>query len=369
MKRAEDFISIDKFYEKANQTVLPIVKNRVNEITQLPIYVTYKRTNRYALRVFLASIGAFLFSGFFLGLETTKEYGGFRTLSVFTTFAIIFGLVFVISILVAIGFWIKAWNINRKIKKEIISQLHKSNIYGVAIEALIDRWKYEGTNFTPTSIKHNFDPNTNKFTKDEYLSTRPKWIPNGSQLRGVTEIQTVTIDNKYHAHISEAHWVDFHTDKDGNTHEEHYYSALIKIDARALAQKDQANFTFFGDKFSDLEPVELENIEFNKIYKVKSNNPTKMFQLFTPLAMEEMNKLFQFGIKNTSIMAKGMRYWANNDVIHASFQCSSGFMAINSSRFIGNKEKLINTIYKDVIKDIYSLYFILALSYIPVYLY
>ncbi|MEA4206146.1 DUF3137 domain-containing protein [Mycoplasma sp. 1199] len=361
MKRVEDFVTIEQFKEKTDQVVLPIIQNAVDDAYKSPLYKKYKSMKYGALGSFPSMILSALIAIIcFIALKDAMA-----KLVLFG----IFGLAAFICFILTLVFVKLAKKRNLIFRSFIASKLREDNIYGKAVNAADTRWKYRNDDFEPSSMRHNYDLSTERFAVKEYESFKPASVPRNAWLESTSPVQTITIDDKYHAHVSVAEWLLITRNKNGHETKQTWYSALLKIDARALKERDRANFTYFDNK-NGLQPVEMENKEFNKIFKVASDNPTKMYQLFTPLAMEELVKLINQGLQHTNIKkAKDFEYQANNDVVYCSFISPSGFMDIDVPVFVGKKDKFVAKIYKDVVTDIYTLYFVLALSYIPVYLY
>ncbi|UUM20699.1 DUF3137 domain-containing protein [Mycoplasma sp. 2045] len=361
MKRVEDFVTIEQFKEKTDQVVLPIIQNAVDDAYKSPLYKKYKSMKYGAL----GSIASMILSALIGIICFIALKDAMTKLVLFS----IFGLAATICFILAFVFVQLAKKRNLIFRSFIANKLREDNIYGEAVNAADTRWKYRNDDFEPSSLRHNYDFSTERFTTKEYESFKPAFVPRNAWLESTSPVQTITIDDKYHAHVSVAEWLLITRDKKGNETKQTWYSTLLKIDARALKERDRANFTYFNKK-NDLSLVEMENKEFNKIFKVASDNSTKMYQLFTPLAMEELVKLINQGLQHTNIKkAKDFEYWANNDVVYCSFVTPSGFMDIDIPVFVGKKDKFVAKIYKDVVTDIYTLYFVLALSYIPVYLY
>ncbi|WLP85843.1 DUF3137 domain-containing protein [Mycoplasma seminis] len=361
MKHVANYLNYSDFKQKADIEVLPIIKEVVEPQFQTQLYKDYKKFHTLA-----------------------ASFSGTLALSVVITIIIVFAsidnlpfaaivaflIIDAILLLLNLIFWPLTLKKAKELNRNILSQLAKQPIYQKSIQALQPNWEFKNTSYVPDDIIHGY-AESGRFSSVEYNTYRPSLIPSDSYIEEADRCKTVIIDGKYPAHFSNTHWIHIvtTTDSKGNTYQEkhHYYSTLLKIDARFLEDKHQTIFSLMALNGRGLKAIRLENNNFNKIFNLRMNDEIKARMMFTPLAMENLTLLHQNNFKFTNISVPGV--YANNDVIYISFMSPAGFAKIDLPKAPRNKEKVTNFIYKDILQDIYSLYYLLQLVYIPNYLY
>ncbi|MFV8400970.1 DUF3137 domain-containing protein [Mycoplasma sp. 005V] len=367
MKRVADFLNYTDFKSEADNKVFPTIKKIVDDAFKLPLYDQYKKNKK--LFIIVASITLALFIITLAIIIPSAFNESVAGLIVGVIIAILNLPVFIFACV----FFGKAVSIAKDISKIIKEKTSKADLYKAAIGILQPNWNFEGQNYDTTSagIKYSFDPQTHVFTMAEYKNCMPTSIPNGSRLVQAKPCQTLIIDEKYPTHFSNTHWIHetTYTDSKGNVHhsETHYYATLLKIDARALDSKHWTSFTFFESFAGRMKKIKLENPEFNKIFKLRCNDELKARMMFTPLAMENLTKMWNNNYKLTN--TKSINLEADDDLIYMSFISPEGFGLIDVPLYATKPEKITKAIYNDILKDIFSLYFLLELVYIPNYLY
>ncbi|WP_416373704.1 DUF3137 domain-containing protein [Mycoplasmopsis felis] len=118
-------------------------------------------------------------------------------------------------------------------------------------------------------------------------------------------------------------------------------------------------------KFSRKKSIETENDNFNKTFNLVSPDPIKARMMYTPLSMELSLKRY-YDKEGTKL--SGLKIHSNAALIRFTFNIDSNFMELSFPAFLSSEEKLSKHIYKDVLLDTYTLYYILSLIYIPTYL-
>ncbi|MHA3838933.1 DUF3137 domain-containing protein [Mycoplasma sp. VS1572C] len=367
MKRVADYLNYQDFKSEADAKVLPSIQKIVNECFQTPLYDKYKKCWKLFIIIGSVTLGllAITLSVLIPCLIYDKSAGVIA--------GIVFAFFTLIALICASVYLAKALNAAKAISTMIRNKTSRDEIYKMTINILQPNWSFKGNDYYDPSagIKYSYDPNSRVFTTTEYKNCIPSCIPKGSRLVEAKPCQTLIIDQKYPTHFSNTHWIyeTTTTDSRGNIqrHETHYYATLLKIDARALDPKHWATFSYFGSFDDKMKKIKLENPEFNKIFKLKSDDELKARVMFTPLAMENLTNMWKKNFKFTS--TQYIKLEADNDLIYMSFISPQGFGIIDVPTYATKPEKVTQAIYIDVLKDIFSLYFLLELVYIPNYLY
>ncbi|MFV8417913.1 DUF3137 domain-containing protein [Mycoplasma sp. VS299A] len=367
MKRVADYLNYADFKSEADQKVLPVIQKIVDECFKTPLYDKYKKSIKLFYIVGLVTLGLLAITlSILIPCAIYNKTAGMVVSAIIGTFT----LVSLILTMIYLG---KSLSAAKGISSMIRKKASKDEIYKMTINILQPNWNFQGTNYNDPSagVKYSFAPDTHVFTMSEYKNCMPSNIPNGARLVNANPCQTLIIDGKYPAHFSNTHWIyeTTYTDSKGNVHhsETHYYATLLKIDARSLDQKHWARFSFFDSFMGKMKKIKLENPEFNKIFKLKADDELKARVMFTPLAMENLTNMWKKNLKFTN--TSYIKLQADNDLIYMGFISPQGFGVIDVPLYSTKPEKVTKAVYNDILKDIFSLYFLLELVYIPNYLY
>ncbi len=243
------------------------------------------------------------------------------------------------------------------IRGKILKQCNELYVDGMDANAI---YKIAINNFPDFELKEVvedvIDDNIKKYT---YKIGEPADIVSTSPLF------KATYKDKYEVIFQSAkfHWLESSTDAEGNSELIDAYGgsgfASISTDKR----DDDFSFCLNGgflDSKIGAKKIKLENKEFVKRLKLKSNNPIKSRMMFTPLAMEEVLN-YKNKIKNNYYINK-----PNNNVYFA-YETTFDQFVIDAS-ITNKKNKMIQKYYDDVISDFYSLYEKLGVIIIPPFL-
>ncbi|SJZ52269.1 DUF3137 domain-containing protein [Mycoplasmopsis verecunda] len=368
MKRVADYLNFSDFKNEADEKLLPIIKDVVQKQFSTNEYSLYQKNKKIAIIVALCTILPLIITLATL-IPGLMNSNGSATLS-----GIVFLGITVILIIVASvynGLRLKAAH---NISKSILFNINKADLHLKAINILQPKWKFLGSEYECDNPRYSYDKSTRKFQRNEYYTYRPSVVPSDAYIADISNCQTIVIDDKYPAHFSNAHWIYETQTADGRgnrtTQETHFYVTLLKIDARYLESRHRTSFMYFGSKWynpAGMKSIKLENNDFNRLFKLQSNDEMKMRMLFTPLAMENMSNMWNRNYSSTNI--RNISVSAQNDIIYMSFLSPAGFGLIDVPKFAKDPIRTTNFIYSDILKDIFSLYFLLQLVYIPNYLY
>ncbi|TPE57546.1 DUF3137 domain-containing protein [[Mycoplasma] falconis] len=373
MKTAENLVSFEEFKNKTDREILTNIKESVDDCFKKPELKQYKKARKLT-NIFLGLSLGILFIGFFsflvfMFLYTSEINNQIRNA--------LFGILIVLGLALTTFFIL--YLVYKKIRNEkqiivksfLLDSLQSKKIYEKATKLLDKRWELITNKYIPVNERLSYNANTRRFSKTEYINNRPDFIPSSAYILNTTPCQTVMVDGKYPVHFSNILWEDIvkHVDTKGNVsyQKRHYNSTLMKVNASGLDIDKRASFSYFSQEFLGHKKVQLENKIFNKLFKVYSNDELKMYMYFTPFVQENLIRLYKEFMRYTHI--NHLRFYANNDVIIYSFMSPPEYMNIDIPNKFKNETTVTNFIYNDVLKDFYSFYWLLALVYIPVYLY
>ncbi len=164
---------------------------------------------------------------------------------------------------------------------------------------------------------------------------------------------------KYHVKFQSAryHWVRVVRSKNGTSTNHHYdNSGYILIEG----DKNNSDFLYSmntNSTSSILDKIDLENKEFLKTTKYRSNNEIKSRMAFTPLAMEEVTKHHRtIGSKFNLIKER----W------HYAFTLPTDIdRYIIDARRGKTNDKTVENYLQDIVDDFYTFYEIIGIALIP----
>ncbi len=236
-------------------------------------------------------------------------------------------------------------NIMKKIDAIYRAAMDKKMIYKTVIESL--------PNFKQDNITSTISPNLLKYRYD---------IPSDATIVESSPLFFVKYKEKYGVEFQSAryHWTRSVKTKNGFSTKDYYRDsgyALIQTDPR----ENDFSFSMHGASFfSKWDKIELENKDFLKQTKFRSNNPLKSRMVFTPLAMEEIVK-HEKGIKTRFTLNK------EGDFALFTLATNKAHFIIDASKGQTNEETAQNYI-DDIVDDFFDLYEVLGLILIPPFL-
>ncbi|MFV8472030.1 DUF3137 domain-containing protein [Mycoplasma sp. 1458C] len=359
MKRVADFLNYSDFEATAKSKISPIIQELFESSFQTEAYTKYKKAIKIFKIIGIITLAWIILTlGLLIPTAIQKNLAGIIVGGLFVAIVLVL-------IIISLVFLSNALDYTKDIRKDLKEKLSKSNeLYKACIHAAQPSWEYYGTEYKSDNTKYTFSSDDHVFTYSEYANYKPLSIANDARLAKAEKCQTIVIDGKYPTHISNARWVSNFAGTSQNIDQ---YCTVIKIDARNLDQKYWTKFSFFESFEGRMKKANLENSTFNKIFKLRTDDELKARLLFTPLAMENLTNMWLRNKKHIS--AQYMRLIADNDLIYISFNSPMDFAKVDLPLYCTSLKKVIKYAYKDIISDIYSLYFMLQLVYIPNYLY
>ncbi|MDW2928590.1 hypothetical protein [Mesomycoplasma ovipneumoniae] len=359
MKIISDYFKFEDYKNKAKEEFLPkldeIVKKK-NSSSLQKIAVLQKDSKKL---IIIFSISLFL--TFIIILSISLAEVAYITL----IFAIIPGIIAFFS---AFYFWMKKkeiWSITNEISKDVIVNFRPEDAYKTAFSILDKGMDYLGFY---DQLNNNFLISGNEvrnFTPAGTIGSADAWI---SEIRPVKQL---LIDKKFHVAFTNIHWEweEEIEDEDGKvkTVIRHSYTGFLKIDTSILGEK-AFDFKLLKPNgwLSQKEKIQLENEEFNKVFNPQSSDRLKIRKMYTPLAMELPLKRYsdRNGVKVLDVAIESL-----GNAIYFTYKCDWNFMYLDfPTSIIKTPDDFINHIFNDFLLDTYSLYYLLCLIYVTLYL-
>ncbi|CAM9122106.1 DUF3137 domain-containing protein [Mycoplasma marinum] len=187
-------------------------------------------------------------------------------------------------------------------------------------------------------------------------------IPNDAVIKNASNHFKVTFKSKYLITFQSGlfHWVRYSTDSKGNRTRQDYYRDSGFASVHFDKSESDHEFTMHRKNWfsnTQIDKIELENRDFMKKTKFKSNNEIKARMMFTPLAMEEVLKLQKNMKLSFDLVKKG-------NVANFSYGSVKNQFIIDA-KAAKTIDETVNRYFNDIIEDFYYLYEILGSVTIP----
>ncbi|RIV16758.1 hypothetical protein [Mycoplasmopsis gallopavonis] len=341
MKRVNDFLSFEKFTQKTNQAIYPKLKTLVDEAVE-PYLPEIKKINIW----FWSLLG----SGLFLLLLTAILFSRFQKSIIISSFGFI-GLCLLILSFVFRRLKNKKYQL---IATEIFAKTNLEQIYATALESNELEWKI----WKPKSSEiHEF---LEKIKAPDFWRAAPG-IPSRAKKHSWEVKWAFSIREKYQGMLVQVVWIERIAKKD---HVEIVYHYDYKVFLDTSALKSEGAYFEINSNLWGLEKQKLENDQFNKMFRLRSNDDLSMRKIFTPYSQEVcVNRQ----IDNDYSIIKKINILATPEIMLTSFVGTKFNFELRSFN-TSNSSKIIRTIYDQSILDLYTLYFILSFYDIPIYL-
>lgn len=355
MKIINDYQSYDDYVKKANENFRPKLKKVLDKHNETLKLMVKKRKIAIYFGIAAGIIG---FLDFILYLFLFKQ--------IFLKMGLILILVIAaIAIILGIICFYKLLSIKNTIKilsKQITRDFNATETYKEAIQVLDRGMEYLGSvSDNVSNLKISISEIKN-FTPDEIIGAST------AQIYAIRPTHQLLIDKKYKVCFTNVHWRWKVKTKDEWITQESF-TGILKIDTRILAEKA---FDFrllsspnFFEKFFKKDVIKLENNEFNKVFRPQTGDELKIRKMYTPLAMELSLKRY-FDTKGVSV--SNVKIESNSKFLYFTYNVDWNFMYLDFPKTVKNPESFLKEIFDDFITDTYSLYYILSLIYITLYL-
>ncbi|QZE12417.1 hypothetical protein [Mycoplasma sp. Ms02] len=359
MKRVSDSISFKSFSDSCKESLGSYLQELVRNNLPKAKIEKIKKLKVYMLISFCSAPVLLVLSLLFMS---------------FNLMHIGWSLVFLTFIVFLIGylFFRQKTKTTKEIASIIKRTIPKDEIYHSLFKQLNEKWEYVGSDLSKIGALYSPDFVQQAFSVNEINKNKPSSIPYAAHLYSRESVNAVLLDQKYPLYYQNIVWRQIieRYDSRGNRFVEYRFfnSCLIRIDASLLDEEKRASFSLFESGFfTKKDRINLENDQFNKVFKLHSNDELRMRTYFTVLAQEVLTETYHQNINYTA--CRSIHTYVNDWLITYNFQTKPGFMQIDTPQNTIKEDLIINHIFWDIMKDVYTFYFLVQLIYIPVYLY
>lgn len=237
----------------------------------------------------------------------------------------------------------------KAVREKILRSLNINELYKKAFKTLDKGISYEPKQYKGDMINYN------------ELQLFKSHVPLGADLHTASSEVQWKIDDIFDVALINAIWKYETRDRKGNKETTFHNSSLIKIDTRPLKEK---SFKFSLFTSSNHKKIDLENKQFSKVFKVRSDDELKIRQMYTPLSMELSLERYR---DNNETKVKNFEVLSTGDAIYIWFVADLNFMFIDIPTSL-EERVLVKSIYEDFMIDTYTFYYLLSILYIPIYL-
>ncbi|MHA0291014.1 DUF3137 domain-containing protein [Mesomycoplasma ovipneumoniae] len=249
--------------------------------------------------------------------------------------------------------------ITDEVSKDVLESFKPEVAYKAAFSILDKGMDYLGFNDQPSSNIQISKNEISSLTPVEIIGSSKAWI---SELRPLKEL---LIDEKFRVSFTNVHW-QWKEWRNKETVIRESFTGILKIDTSILGEK-AFDFKLLKPRgwFSQNDKIKLENEEFNEVFNPESNDRFKIRKMYTPLAMELSLKRYsdRDGVKVRDVTIESL-----GNAIYFTYRCDWNFMYVDFPTHIKTADDFINHIFKDFLLDTYSLYYLLCLIYVTLYL-
>ncbi|EXU61441.1 hypothetical protein [Mesomycoplasma ovipneumoniae] len=249
--------------------------------------------------------------------------------------------------------------ITNEVSKDVLEDFKPEVAYRAAFSILDKGMDYLGFNDQTSS--------NIQISKNEISSLTPVEIIGSSkaQISELRPLKELLIDEKFHVSFTNVRW-QWKEWRNKETVTRESFTGILKIDTSILGEK-AFDFKLLKPSgwFSQKDKIRLENEEFNEVFNPESSDRFKIRKMYTPLAMELSLKRYsdRDGVKVTDVTIE-----SSGDAIYFTYKCDWNFMYVDFPTHIKTADDFINHIFKDFLLDTYSLYYLLCLIYVTLYL-
>ncbi|WP_406613450.1 hypothetical protein ACJA23_01875 [Mycoplasma corogypsi] len=269
-----------------------------------------------------------------------------------------------IFIIVAIVFHALRVTTKRKIIEIAFSNVNSKHYYDKFFNEL--NVKYEFFDENLDELKRKTQNNMLNLVNQKDLDTHsPLMAGPEAYLIKQTEPQYLLIENKYPVSLVSTTWKEEIVTRSGREVRREViitYNTVLKIDLAKANLNQNYKFSMFTDSgWSNTKFKKLENNEFNKMIQLHDNNEYLARKIFTPLGMENMVNF----LKEKMPYERNVVYGNDREIIINS-NCSR-FLTPNF-KYSLNIDKLLKSLFLDILQDVYLTYSTLHTIFIPLLL-
>ncbi|WP_337895543.1 DUF3137 domain-containing protein [Mesomycoplasma ovipneumoniae] len=249
--------------------------------------------------------------------------------------------------------------ISDEVSKDVLDSFKPEVAYKAAYSILDKGMDYLGFNHQPSSNIQISKNEISNLTPVEIIGSSNAWI---SEVRPLKEL---LIDEKFHVSFTNVRW-QWKEWRNKETVIRESFTGILKIDTSILGEK-AFDFKLLKPRgwFSQKEKIKLENEEFNEVFNPESSDRFKIRKMYTPLAMELSLKRY---FDRDGVKVRDVTIESSGNAIYFTYRCDWNFMYVDFPTHIKTADDFINHIFKDFLLDTYSLYYLLCLIYVTLYL-
>ncbi|MDO6857502.1 DUF3137 domain-containing protein [Mesomycoplasma ovipneumoniae] len=249
--------------------------------------------------------------------------------------------------------------ITDEVSKDVLESFQPEVAYKAAFSILDKGMDYLGFNHQPSNNIQISKNEISRFTPVEIIGSSKAWI---SELRPLKEL---LIDEKFHVSFTNVRW-QWKEWRNKETVIRESFTGILKIDTSILGEK-AFDFKLLKPRgwFSQNDKIKLENEEFNEVFNPESSDRFKIRKMYTPLAMELSLKRY---FDREGVKVRDVTIESSGNAIYFTYRCDWNFMYVDFPTHIKTADDFINHIFKDFLLDTYSLYYLLCLIYVTLYL-
>ncbi|WP_337903518.1 DUF3137 domain-containing protein [Mesomycoplasma ovipneumoniae] len=353
MKIISDYFKFEDYKNKAKDEFRP----KLDEIIKKKHLKTLEKLagiQRVAKKLEIVSLISYIFisAGIYVAIKYELGIGGI-------IFAVISGIIAIAS---TFYLGIKKREIRKitnEVSKDVIDSFKPEVAYKAAFSILDKGMDYLGFNDQPSNNIQISKNEISNLTPVQIIGSSKAWI---SEVRPLKEL---LIDEKFRVSFTNVRW-QWEERRKKETVTKKSFTGILKIDTSILGEK-AFDFKLLKPNgwLSQKDKIKLENEEFNKVFNPHSSDRLKIRKMYTPLAMELSLKRYsdRDGVKvlNVTIESSG-------NAIYFTYKCDWNFMYVDFPTSIKTPDDFINHIFNDFLLDTYSLYYLLCLIYVTLYL-
>ncbi|MDW2913031.1 DUF3137 domain-containing protein [Mesomycoplasma ovipneumoniae] len=249
--------------------------------------------------------------------------------------------------------------ITDEVSKDVLDSFQPEVAYKAAYSILDKGMDYLGFNHQPSRNIQISKNEISNLTPVEIIGSSKAWI---SEVRPLKEL---LIDEKFHVSFTNVRW-QWKEWRNKETVIRESFTGILKIDTSILGEK-AFDFKLLKPRgwFSQNDKIKLENEEFNKVFNPESSDRFKIRKMYTPLAMELSLKRY---FDRDGVKVRDVTIESSGNAIYFTYRCDWNFMYVDFPTHIKTADDFINHIFKDFLLDTYSLYYLLCLIYVTLYL-
>lgn len=364
MKIVKEYLDFETFKSKCDQTIYPLVLEKVQKAFSNEVVEKMKKIKTVFISSFVfGSILAiaFLFTAY-NGAKNNQNITLYAAFGILLT-AIIF---FIIGIIYSVNYK----SIKNRVSRYIATELYNADsIYEKAFANISPDIEYLKSDNKVFLEKLN-ECELPYLTKKDILVNKPD-CPSEPTLVSHEKIGSWLIDNKFPVEYYFLHW-QYQVQRKDRVETVNVFRGLIKIYTQALKEK-QFSWSLSNEGVSGIKlfrkfqnTIQLEDEQFNRTFALRAFDRQDIFKTFTPYVQQLLVKR-SYDNGYTHFAKFTLQTDPEQNSLTYDFNGKKGFMRIDTT-ITSDPSQVALGFYKDILLDVYSFYYLLCFSYIPLYL-